>query len=299
MRLFDRDHAFTLLEFLVVIGIIAVLLGLILPAIQKVRAAAERAKCQNNLKQIGSALHQYHDTQRALPFGHRSPNNPDKMPYSGWTLDILPFLEQQMLYGSARTAYRLCPWPFLNPPHTGLASPVRVYLCPSDPRTDSPQLAPRSGFAVAFTSYLGVAGKTCFTRDGVLVHDSRFALTDVTDGTSTTLLVGERPPSADLQFGWWYAGLGQLGSGSADLILGVRERNLQPVTSGSPCGPGAYPFIPSNVGDPCGMFHFWSPHSGGAHFAFCDGSVRFVSYSVNNLLPALASRAGGEVVNEP
>ena len=134
------------------------------------------------------------------------------------------------------------------------------------------------------------------TKDGVFVQDRRFGLNAVTDGTSSTLLLGERPPSADFQFGWWYAGVGQKLSGSGDLILGVREQNLQPIVSGSKCGPGAYPFRASRLDDPCGMFHFWSPHPGGANFAFCDGSVHFLRYSANDIMPALATRAGGEAV---
>jgi prepilin-type processing-associated H-X9-DG protein len=84
------------------------------------------------------------------------------------------------------------------------------------------------------------------------------------------------------------------------MVLSVREPNLQPIVSGSPCGPGQYPFRPANgFDDPCGMFHFWSPHPGGANFAFCDGSVRFLAYSADRIMPALATRAGGEAVSVP
>ena len=110
---------------------------------------------------------------------------------------------------------------------------------------------------------------------------------------------GRGPPSADFQFGWWYAGVGQRGTGSADMILGVLEQNLLPIVSGSVCGPGAYSFSPSRFSDPCGMFHFWSAHPGGANFALADGSVRFFRYGAAPLMPALASRAGGEVVEMP
>ncbi|HEY8502988.1 MAG TPA: DUF1559 domain-containing protein, partial [Gemmataceae bacterium] len=290
---------FTLVELLVVIAIIATLMGLLLPAVQKVRDAAARMKCGNNLKQLALALHQYHDAHRGLPPGHRSLLNPDGMRYSGWVLSVLPYVEQAALYEQGRAAYRADPFPFGNSPHPGLSAPVPLLACPSDSRAPGPQTSQRTQELVAFTCYLGVSGTDYSTRDGVLFQDSRVRLGDVTDGTSNTLMLGERPPSADLQFGWWYAGVGQAGTGSADLILGVRGQNLQPITSGSPCGPGAYPFRPGRFDDPCSMFHFWSPHSGGAHFALADGSVRFLAYSADPLMPALATRAGGEVVEVP
>jgi prepilin-type processing-associated H-X9-DG protein len=222
------------------------------------------------------------------------------MPFSGWPLAIVPFLEQQALWEQARTAYRFVPLPFVNPPHTGLSTVVQAYICPSDGRIVTAQVSLRTHTLAAFTSYLGVSGTNTPAKDGVLFQDSRVTLVDVADGTTGTLLVGERPPSADFQFGWWYAGVGQRFTGSADMILGVREPNWQPIVSGSKCGPGNYPFMPADgFDDPCGMFHFWSPHPGGANFAFCDGSVRFLSYSADPVMPALATRAGGEAVSVP
>ncbi|HYT92756.1 MAG TPA: DUF1559 domain-containing protein [Gemmataceae bacterium] len=295
----DRRPGFTLIELLVVLAIIAVLIGLLLPAVQQVRGAAERAQCLNNLKQLALALHQYHGDYKSFPPGHRSLRNADQLPYSGWTLSILPYLDHRQLYDRSRAAYRVSSSPFRNPPHTGLSSPVQVFACPADGRVPGPQTSQQSGEVVALTSYLGVSGKDYATQDGVLGQDSRLRFADIRDGSSNTLLLGERPPSADLQFGWWYAGVGQGGTGSADLVLGVREQNLQVFTVGSPCGPGFYPFAPATFNDPCGMFHFWSPHSSGANFAFADGSARFLDYSANPLLPALASRAGGEAATLP
>jgi prepilin-type N-terminal cleavage/methylation domain-containing protein/prepilin-type processing-associated H-X9-DG protein len=287
--------AFTLIELLVVIAIIAILIALLLSAVQKVRAAAARVDCQNRLKQLALALHNYHDTRNGFPPGHRSSTHPERMPFSGWTVSILPYLEQPALASQALGAYRVDQYPFHNPPHTGLATVVPAFICPADGRITSPQRGQRTGTVAAFTSYLGVAGRdAATTRDGMLFQDSTTRLLDASDGTSSTLLLGERPPSHDFQFGWWYAGAGQQFTGSADLVLGVREPNLQPITVGSPCGPGNYPFRDSRFNDPCGMFHFWSPHPGGAHFAFADGSIRFVAYSADPLMPALASRAGGE-----
>lgn len=290
-------RSFTLIELLVVVAIGTVLLGLLLVAIQRGREAAARLKCQNNLKQLALALHQFHDVNDALPPGHRSIFNRDAMPFSGWPLSVLPYLEQQALYEQAKAAYRTSRSPFSNPPHTGLSTVLPEFACPSDGRITTPQFAPGSEKFVAFTSYLGVSGTASMMRDGVLYQDSRVKFADILDGTSSTLLLGERPPSAYFQFGWWYAGIGQRFSGSGDMILGVREPNLLPIVSGSACGPGNYPFVPANgFLDPCGMFHFWSPHPGGANFAWCDGSIRFLSYTANPLMPAFATRAGNEVI---
>jgi prepilin-type N-terminal cleavage/methylation domain-containing protein/prepilin-type processing-associated H-X9-DG protein len=298
-QVLPRRHrrAFTLLELLVVIAIVSILIGLLLAAVQRVRSASARVACQNNVKQLALALHQFHDTNDTFPVGHRSVANP--MPYTGWTLDILPYIEQQDLYAESLAAFRISPLPFPSPPHVHRATVVKLYTCPSDSRVNRPQVYEQTQSLVAFTSYLGVSGLDYRTRDGVFYRDSRVALADVTDGTSNTLMLGERPPSANFQFGWWYAGSGQLLTGSADIILGVWEQNLLPVTTGSVCGPGAYPFQDSRFNDPCGVFHFWSPHPGGANFAFCDGSVRFVKYGASEIMPQLASRAGGEVVEVP
>jgi prepilin-type N-terminal cleavage/methylation domain-containing protein/prepilin-type processing-associated H-X9-DG protein len=285
----------TLIELLVVISIIAILIGLLVPAVQKVRAAAARAECANNMKQIGLAVHQYHDQKKTLPVGMQR-----KGPYrhSSWLAHLLPYVDQQNLWGATQAAYKQSPSPFKNPPHIGLAAVIPVFVCPADGRISQAQIAQRSNILVAFTSYLGVSGLDLTTRDGVLFRDSQVRFADVTDGVSNTLLAGERPPSTDFQFGWWYAGAGQKFTGSADMVLGVYEQNALLVTAGS-CAPGSYPYGPGNFNNQCDMFHFWSPHSGGAHFLFVDGTVRFLEYSAAPILPALASRAGGETVEIP
>jgi len=296
-----RGAGMTLLELLVVIAIISILMGLLLSAVQRVREAAARLNCQNRLRQLSLALHNYHDTHHSLPPGHRSATHPDRMPFSGWPLSILPYLEQQALYTRAQREYQLQPLPFRPIPHEGLATPLVVFACPSDSRAPGPQISLRTHTNAALLSYLGVSGYDSITlRTGVLYQDSRVRFGDITDGTSNTLMLGERPPSHDFQYGWWYAGAGQRLTGSADMILGVREPNLQVIMTGSPCGPGQYPYRAARgFDDPCGMFHFWSPHTGGANFAFADGRVQFVSYGANEVMPALASRAGGEAVPLP
>jgi len=290
-----RRRGFTLIELLVVIAIVTVLVGLLLAAVQKVRAAAVRLDCQNRMKQLALAFQNKHDVLGRLPPGNRSLTQRDLRPYTGWPRDLLPFVEQDALFARSETAFRTAPIPLVNPPHPR-DTVVTAYICPADDRVRTKQRTRVTNTSMAFTSYLGVSGTQTTLKDGVLFLDSRIAFAGVTDGLSHTLLLGERPPSADLQYGWWYSGVGQRLTGSGDMVLGVREPNLLPIVSGSACGPGQYPFKPATgFADPCGLFHFWSPHAGGANFAFADGSVRFLSYAANAVMPALATRAGGEV----
>jgi prepilin-type processing-associated H-X9-DG protein len=150
---------------------------------------------------------------------------------------------------------------------------------------------------VAYTDYLGNEGINFRRLDGVLFLDSKVRLTDITDGLSSTLLVAERPPSADGIFGWWYAGGGQDQDGSGQAVLGVREKNSGYVGS---CPNGPYDYGPGKPQNQCDMFHFWSLHAGkGANFLFCDGSVHFIPYAAKDIMPALATRDGHEAVNVP
>jgi prepilin-type processing-associated H-X9-DG protein len=160
----------------------------------------------------------------------------------------------------------------------------------------------------AFTAYQGVNGTSHLARDGMLNSVTNTTgrcppgvrMASVTDGTSNTLLAGERPPSESLLWGWWFADAGVSNNGDAGIVLGTREINEQ--ISGQAtdqCARGPYKFVAGDVRNECDAFHFWSLHSGGANFLFIDGSVHFLGYSADNLLPALATRAGGEVVALP
>ncbi len=284
-------RGFSLIELLVVIAIIAILVGLTLAAVQAARAAAARNDCQNRLRQIGLALHQYHDAHHHLPPG--TSGRKTDTPFLGWQPRITPYLEQSAVWEETRRAFAAQP-SFASPtPHPGLARPMPAFHCPSVERRSA--VAPDSGFEVTFSHFLGVSGGEK-VGNGCLGTDTAVAFRDVTDGTAHTVLVGERPPSADSHFGWWYAGIGMSFDGSADAHLRAREVNrtyLAPM-----CPPGPYHFGPGRSDDMCDTFHFWSYHPGGANFAFCDGSVKFLRYSADAVLPALATRAGGEVVAE-
>ena len=292
----SKRIGFTLLELLVVIAIISVLIGLLLPAVQKVRDAAARVACQNNLKQISLALHFQHDATGQLPPGVNFNLFPNRYRYMGWLAGLLPYVEQEALWRSADRAYQVAPTTPFSASHSPFSTVVPIYGCPSDSRLGSPQTTHQE-IRVALTSYLGVLGQDFDSTTGVLYRDSRVRMTDITDGTSNTVAIGERPPSTDFWYGWWYAGVGQYLNGSGDSVLGVREKRSPFAPYADGCAVGIYPFQPGRLTHQCDFLHFWSLHSGGANFAFADGSVRFLAYSADSVLPALATRAGGEVVS--
>lgn len=287
-------RGFTLVELLVVVTIVTVLASLTASGVQKVRDAGLRTKCANNLRQICLALHQYHGNHSAFPPGVSFQNGKDPYPHLSWLVRLLPYVEQASLARRTDQAFQQDRVFFHNPPHVGLDTVVPLYTCPADSRTFSAGTS--YGYHVAFTSYLGCSGSDLNAKDGLLYQDSRIRFADVLDGTSYTLMAGERPPSADLFYGWWYAGIGQYNTGSCDMVLGVRELNVVRMRG---CVEGPYAFQPGRLDNQCDQFHFWSLHSGGANFLFVDGAVRFLSYSADRLLLVLATRQGGESTDLP
>jgi prepilin-type processing-associated H-X9-DG protein/prepilin-type N-terminal cleavage/methylation domain-containing protein len=281
---------FTLIELLVSIAIILILIGLLLPAVQQVRQAAYRTACTNNLKQIGLAHHQFLNDHRSFPPGMSKQNKRFPQDYASWHVRILPYVDQLAVWQQSMTAFSQEPNFLNNPPHSALGLPIRLYGCPADSRTLQP-----SPNGKAMTSYLGVQGLNQFTNSGILFVNSLVSPSEVIDGLSQTLLVGERPPSSDMHLGWWYAGWGQRQNGSAEMLLGVREVMTADRYIGK-CPIGPYMFRASSLQHPCGTFHFWSLHPNGANFLFADGSVRFLLYPSDSILPNLATRAGGEIV---
>jgi prepilin-type N-terminal cleavage/methylation domain-containing protein/prepilin-type processing-associated H-X9-DG protein len=279
-----RRVGFTLIELLVVIAIIAILIGLLLPAVQKVREAAARVKCQNNLKQLGLACHDFESAYGTLPSG-RNPAAPTLLTGEmGWMYQILPFVEQQNLYN-------LCQQNFFAYTPT----PVAVFSCPADGRDGQVGKGSTSAGTESsgLTWYVGVVGST-YNSDGSVPSGAggifqpgiSVRITAITDGTSNTLMIGERPPGADLQWGWWCFS-------DFDNLLGTQ--NYLSEYSGCPL-PGLY--SPGNVTVNCSTVHFYSMHVNGANWAFGDGSVRFLPYSAQPMTIPLATRAGGEVVSQ-
>jgi prepilin-type N-terminal cleavage/methylation domain-containing protein/prepilin-type processing-associated H-X9-DG protein len=340
MRVQTPRRGFTLIELLVVMAIIGVLVALLLPAIQRVRELADRTKCANNMKQIGAAIQNYHDAHGAFPPALDAHFNP--MWHWSWMARILPFIEEQDLYNTAAdfAANTTVPviWPDPVPKGTpgyaswspwggyvwGITYPenpatgaiVRTYMCPSDtlPHLNT-ALTPYGGqpLTQGFTNYQGVTGTNYRTQDGILCVGRIIHLVDIADGTSNTLMVGERSNTKDLSFGAWFAGCGQLDTtlppadqqrGSGDVVLGVHEINSQqnPYLHVNQCPPGPYHFQgPNQIADSsgtiqqaCDQFHFWSWHMGGANFVAADGSVHFLTYAADTVIQALATRQGGE-----
>jgi prepilin-type N-terminal cleavage/methylation domain-containing protein/prepilin-type processing-associated H-X9-DG protein len=287
--------AFSLIELLVAIAIIGILIALFSPAVQRARDASARTLCTNNLRQIGVALHQYEIARKRFPPGV---GYPDSFPFMSWHARVLPFIEQNSLWQQTVSAYQADKAFWDNPPHVGFATKIPLFQCPADGIAET--LADFHGRPAARTSYFGVEGTNQFLQDGLLYLNSRVRVLDIKDGTSNTLLVGERGASSmESRFGWWYAGTGLNLNGSADMVLGVREIGF----GTSPpigCGRGPYHFGPGRSDNPCDILHFWSMHAGnGANFLFADGSIRFLPYHAEPMMPAMATRAGNESVAVP
>lgn len=292
----------SLIELLVVIGIIGILVGIILPAVQQMRGAAVRMSCANNLRQIGLALQNYHSSYSRLPPARSDPlTGRDPNALLGWMALILPQMEEESLYSLCQQACQMDPNPMHNPPHVGFGSVVKPYVCPSDGRLLVP-LTDRFSLTATYTSYIGFGGALPQNSDrilpGVFSRAPGIRLTDILDGTSNTVMVGERPPPETLDAGWWYPvfvadGNGLRGPNNFLLVGGIKY------FSQDPCVGGRGTFGPGRLENPCDRFHVWSQHTGGANFLFADGSTRYLSYSAEPLLVALVSIAGREPVEVP
>ncbi len=203
MRSSPRRSGFTLIELLVVISIIAVLIGLLLPAVQMVRESSINSQCKNNLHQIGLALHQYHGANNTFPSGVNY-NDPSRE-YWSWLAYILPYMEQANLWNVASTYAINTNSNVFSGGNPGEGEPMKCYVCPMDPRTVT-QLMLVNGASlnvngpIAFTEYLGNSGTISGSDDGVLYKNSLVRMTDVTDGTENTLIVGDSPAQRGPRF---------------------------------------------------------------------------------------------------
>ena len=306
----QKRPGFTLIELLVVIGIIGLLMALMLPGVQKVRAAADRLRCMNNLKQIALAAHHYHNDYSRFPAGARLPVYVGSVPTGGTNLwvELLPYFEQDNLY--RRWDYADNRNNVAGGTNATTAQVIKLLICPSDPLSEpvvykppSPPIAWITGF-YGLGSYGGSAGTRWvpgMTRDGIFFIDSRVRFADIIDGSSNTLLFGERY-HFDPEFDRIAPALGR---GTIAIygkwgLLSREEGTMDNVT--------LHTAVPINYRMPPGgdilavqyrCSAFGSGHPGGANFAFVDGSVRFVGDSTAlRTLQALSTRAGGEVVSD-
>jgi prepilin-type N-terminal cleavage/methylation domain-containing protein/prepilin-type processing-associated H-X9-DG protein len=287
----------SLIEILVVIAILGLLFGLTVSAVQRVRDAAARSACQSNLRQLAMAVHMYAESKATLPKGCdypflASPHQLVQQCGISWQTSILPFLEQGPTWQATWNAHRDDP-SGNSAAHDAISERwFPVLMCPSDGRrTGGREGIPRWGL----TSYRGVAGTREVAQDGCFHQNYSVRFANITDGTSNTLLIGERPPGPQGVYGSWYASWGTSLCSSAQLLAVGRDAWLPSDTRN--CPPATTVYREGLIENICDVNHFWSPHSCGANFAFADGSVRFLSYSVDPMMPALATRAGGEVVS--
>jgi prepilin-type N-terminal cleavage/methylation domain-containing protein/prepilin-type processing-associated H-X9-DG protein len=296
-------RGFTLIELLVVIAIIAILIALLLPAVQQAREAARRTQCKNNLKNIGVAMHSYHETFGLFPPGSTHTNWAAGQSSHAWSwiAHLLPHIEETTTYDTIDFRYSAWPGNLSNPANQAVVQTKWEWLkCPSSIRG---KLVATGGYEI--TEYLGSSGNSaagysgtinagfCKTttsipnpNSGVFWGNSSINVTKITDGSSNTLAAGERPPPESSGWGWWtgpgatnwcpvgqldvtlatenYYGLGGLRDGSQDL---------------------------STVS----LLHWWSYHDGGAHFLFADGHVDFLGYTMDHtVLVGLSTSRGDE-----
>lgn len=317
-----RSRGFTLIELLVVIAIIAVLIALLLPAVQQAREAARRSQCKNNVKQLGLALHNYHDTFKTFPIGQR-----DMKSVPNWRIGVLPYLDQAALYNQLRFNEA-----FLSgcgPAAGGFAVAtnnkvlasllIPVFRCPSS------SLDPFADVGCNFDKgqvhdYVGISGAVpdpvattancspetgygIWCNNGLLAYNEVFGLRDATDGASNTLLVAEQSGKIGTRdFRAGYHG------GWSSLQNSGGKRGPEFAASDLPYGSGTvtvrYPINRATTGAGTSTAYHSNTilnsfHTGGIHALLGDGSVRFLSDNMNlATLRNLASRQDGQVLGE-
>lgn len=314
-----RRRGFTLIELLVVIAIIAVLIALLLPAVQQAREAARRSQCKNNLKQLGLALHNYHDTFRTFPIGCRS----DSAGGWGqsWWVGVLPYIDQGPLYNQWNHS-------IANAGYTGQISlldgvKIPVAKCPSSALPDT-TTANGGTAGLGLANYTGISGAYpdptgrpatataysdgTFTTGGVLFFNSKISIRDITDGTTNTMLVGEQSDFLTDPTG---AKVMNISSYPHSMWMGSTGGNERPFNTTTVRFTPGYKISEAvgsgGVGCPltgvCGNMGSNNPiqsaHIGGAHVLLGDGAVRFISANINlNTFLYLATRDDGQVLGD-
>jgi prepilin-type N-terminal cleavage/methylation domain-containing protein/prepilin-type processing-associated H-X9-DG protein len=320
-------RGFTLIELLVVIAIIAILIGLLLPAVQKVREAANRSQCMNNLKQIGVAVHNYHDAYRKLP--PQTANNDNSCCYGTWQMAILPYVEQDNLWkayvnfgnvlGTAQTYQQ-------NQNLLVTSQRLTLFTCPSDiPAANKTGTYNGATYNITQHNYLVNVGNVDYAQggDGPLPdtppglqflgapfsRNKQYNLTQITDGTSNTLMLAEirqgQASGTDLDFRgltWWAEGSG------FTTYRTPNSPDVDHIANGSGA-PGCVPPAQNPLNAPCqahpkpdpnwNAFAARSRHTGGVNVTLCDGSVRFVSDTIAwATWQALGTSRGNEVIGD-
>ncbi|MEZ6059380.1 MAG: DUF1559 domain-containing protein [Planctomycetaceae bacterium] len=289
-RATQTRRGFTLIELLVVIAIIAILIALLLPAVQQAREAARRTQCRNNLKQMGLALHNYHDVHGLFPaasYLDKSPGGNINSQWA-WSVMIMPFLDQAPLWNALNVGPDTFEQAANDPVRRKmLVTGLPAFICPSDPEESINRNRPflqKSGGGLcvgmilpetvmfAKSNYMGCNGN----RDNDGVFDSgnnrKIGLRDITDGTSNTIIVGERGSKRGHWAGVW-AGQELTCDGITNVwcLVGKTEFKMN-------SGKFSDQSSTTAVDDP--LIAFSSEHTGGAQFLLADGSVRFISENV-------------------
>ena len=312
-------RAFTLIELLVVIAIIGILIAIVLPAVQSARESSRRTQCLNNLKQIGIAMQNYHDSYRRFPpayvtvpggnsiVGAPDPTTGDTGPGYGFLMLALPQMEQLALYSSFNT--NLNCWDPANA--VASATPVAPYICPSATGGDGPYgIINSSGTVLAKFSrstYVGVAGRIAVWdnpaadlstfADGVLYRNSRTKIADIRDGTSSTMMVGEQTPYHS--FSTWVGIMpGTISPPAPAFATVLPDLAAAQVNVHTGPSPNEVPPIIKPPNQPlANPDEMWANHPSGCNVMFCDGSTRFIFETVDPVIwSRLATRSKNDIV---
>jgi len=289
----QNRRGFTLVELLVVIAIIGILIALLLPAVQAAREAARRSSCCNNLNQLGIALHHYEAAHEMLPPGVVNAKGPIRNEPAGyhmsWLVQILPYIEDGNTYRHVDFSVGV-----YDPKNEAVRKVTRSYmLCPSDGhgyRGRRSGTDDKVGLASYAGCHHGAEAPIDTTNQGVLFLNSRIASRDVSDGSSFTLMVGEKR-LGDADLGWMSGTRGTLRNTGTlpdeTVEPGLESRSHRNLKDPQP-----------KTGDPLYVGGFGAWHPGGANFALVDGSVRFMSETIDpTLYEALGNRADGKLID--